>query len=163
MFRGYVTSTILRTEPATGRYFNSRTFSIMSLEWARVGTIVSQSLTCQVLKQICWVHTGLFTFWSGWEKSTYLDHQTNDKHHRNAGHDVRVILNEKLMTEYTRTFGRFPRFDRHFVHWSSFLQFKVEADASWCELRRSPAPKCPASKYANSTLRGEKNRCCVPL
>ncbi len=32
----------------------------------------------------------------------YLEHKSNDKHHGNAGHDIRMVLNDKFMAKYWR-------------------------------------------------------------
>jgi hypothetical protein len=42
----------------------------------------------------------------------YLHHESEDEDHRNAGHDVGVILNDELMAEYRRVLvGALPALD----------------------------------------------------
>lgn len=51
------------------------------------------------------------TFWvhmpsAGGLKYTYLDHESDDEEHRDAGHDVAMVLNDELVAEDRRVLGR---------------------------------------------------------
>lgn len=37
---------------------------------------------------------------------TYLDHESDDEEHRDAGHDVAMVLNDELVAEDRRVLGR---------------------------------------------------------
>jgi hypothetical protein len=48
---------------------------------------------------------------------TYLDHKSDDEEHRDAGHDVAMVLNDELVAEDRRVLGRGLLFEGHRGCW----------------------------------------------